>query len=82
MLQYNTNYKEGEFKDKKGAIYPVRALSIESYKNKVWLLHEPASEPDVIEDFYPNPHISRVLNQGKKYALTTGKETQEIPCNW
>ena len=32
LLQYDTEFEDGESKDKKGAIYSVRALSTESLK--------------------------------------------------
>ena len=70
MIKYDTEYEKGELKDKKGVVYSVRTLSIESMKNWVWLLYEPASESDTIGHFFPIPSISQVLGEGEKDRCT------------
>jgi hypothetical protein len=65
VLQYETEFEEGQRSDKKGVLSPVRAPSIESVKHWVWLLYTPPSEPDSIGHFNPITDISRVLSEGK-----------------
>jgi hypothetical protein len=65
VLQYETEFEEGQRSDKKGVLFTVRAPSIELVKHWAWLLYTP-SEPDSIGHFNPITDISRVLSKGKK----------------